>query len=600
MDYQIIYFKTPAGEDAMAQRTRIVQRNLRNVLDLVDGKRNVGEIVKKFGDAAIGEAALADLERSGFIETAEGRRAREAAPPPPPRDATPSQPPGQPPAARKKGKKPDLKAEAFGEHFDDEDITVMDPLDFPNTSPPAQQDRDAPGKPPGKSVRRPPWEEDEELAELARGGAPPEYKPIFAEDAAGRGARADRVPAGPRGRRWFKFSLLALLLLLVAGAAFVSYYPYERSLPRVELKLRSAMGEPVRIGDLKFSLAPQPHITIERLRIGEDGALTAAVVRAVPLVGTLLGGRKDLSELQLHGVEMDIAALPRLAGWIKGGGPGEAYFTTQRLHFSELKLKLGELSLTGLSGEVLLDAQGGLASLRFATAGDAMTGELRPDGQAYRLRLDSGSWQVPGHDWLKLGTFEARGSLGVGGLRLDKFDARLFDGIVSGSAALDWTPGGRFEADLEIKRFDLAAVLKVLRPALGAQGELNARLHLAGDSAGLARGIAPVAVRGNFEVQRGVLSGFDFAEAVRSRGAGPTRGGETRFEQLTGEFLLDGADYRLGALSLGSGLMQANGALTLGPEQLSGHMSVVFRGASGMNASIAIDGRPGDPNLRRR
>ena len=67
MDANLIYEKTPAGEEAVKQRTRVVQRNMRMVLILVDGKSTVAELYEKTGNAQIVDNAIADLERDGLV-----------------------------------------------------------------------------------------------------------------------------------------------------------------------------------------------------------------------------------------------------------------------------------------------------------------------------------------------------------------------------------------------------------------------------------------------------------------------------------------------------------------------------------------------------
>ena len=67
MDSNLIYLKTSSGEEAMHQRTRVMQRNLRMVLILVDGKSTVADLVMKIGNQALTESALAELEAGGFI-----------------------------------------------------------------------------------------------------------------------------------------------------------------------------------------------------------------------------------------------------------------------------------------------------------------------------------------------------------------------------------------------------------------------------------------------------------------------------------------------------------------------------------------------------
>lgn len=78
MNDEQVFFKTPAGEDAVRERTRLVQRNLRMVLILVDGVIDAAALKNKVGDAAMVDSALAELNRMGLIETAEVRAARTA------------------------------------------------------------------------------------------------------------------------------------------------------------------------------------------------------------------------------------------------------------------------------------------------------------------------------------------------------------------------------------------------------------------------------------------------------------------------------------------------------------------------------------------
>ena len=45
MDLEIIYAKTLSGEEAMHKRTRVMQRNVRMVLILVDGQSTVADLI---------------------------------------------------------------------------------------------------------------------------------------------------------------------------------------------------------------------------------------------------------------------------------------------------------------------------------------------------------------------------------------------------------------------------------------------------------------------------------------------------------------------------------------------------------------------------
>jgi hypothetical protein len=68
MEEDVVFRRTAAGEAAVRQPTRLLQRNLRSALQLVDGGRDKKEILRHFADRTIGSAALADLLRAGLIE----------------------------------------------------------------------------------------------------------------------------------------------------------------------------------------------------------------------------------------------------------------------------------------------------------------------------------------------------------------------------------------------------------------------------------------------------------------------------------------------------------------------------------------------------
>lgn len=67
MDQNLVYAKTPIGDEAVRQSTRVVQRNLRMMLVQVDGKLTVAELSAKLGDPKMVERSLQELEDGGFI-----------------------------------------------------------------------------------------------------------------------------------------------------------------------------------------------------------------------------------------------------------------------------------------------------------------------------------------------------------------------------------------------------------------------------------------------------------------------------------------------------------------------------------------------------
>ncbi|MBI4755121.1 MAG: hypothetical protein HY778_06820 [Betaproteobacteria bacterium] len=62
-----VYERTRAGDDALSQPLRLLQRNLRLLLALVDGRKTVDGLSQQFGDATLVADALRQLEALGLI-----------------------------------------------------------------------------------------------------------------------------------------------------------------------------------------------------------------------------------------------------------------------------------------------------------------------------------------------------------------------------------------------------------------------------------------------------------------------------------------------------------------------------------------------------
>ena len=68
IDPNLVFAKTASGEEAVLQRTRVVQRNTRMVLILVDGNATVAELCDKTGNPQMTRSALLELERDGLVD----------------------------------------------------------------------------------------------------------------------------------------------------------------------------------------------------------------------------------------------------------------------------------------------------------------------------------------------------------------------------------------------------------------------------------------------------------------------------------------------------------------------------------------------------
>ncbi len=597
MDKNTVFVKTEEGEDAVRQRTRLVQRNLRNILIMVDGNATVADLARRFGDETTTQHALAELLAGGFIEepasqldftsplpadAAEGRGEElpiltTAIEPPAARDPVPEPPP------------PPVIEEIFFHAPEYESL------------PPPVQSASRPKQEPLPVAAVPGWAERIKalFAGMAAKPAARTKKPREEEYAEPVGG-ADPEPVG--GSMNLKVSWPVLAVCAVVGVAVLpvltlALYPYGRHLTDIERNTSAMLQDTVKIGDIGFSFLPRPHIALRNITVGKDAHLRIATVRAMPDFFSLLGGKKIFHDLVLDKAVMKASGLGRLA--LAGAGPGSATLEIRHITLNDLSLAVGDAFLGGIVGEVKMSATGSPENILLRNAESTLKLEMQPQEGGYRIAASGSVWKAPFKPNLTFQTIDAQGQLQASRLVLNKIDGKAYEGLVEGKASLDWAGSAALTGSLELKRVNATRLLAALESNLSAEGDLSASLKLDAKADSLSKLAEALRIDGSFEMKRGAAKGFDLGEAVRSTGRAATRGGETKFEQLTGMVQYGPQECRLGNLRLASGLLTAGGSLGIASGgNLSGAMNVELKSsATTLRVPLAIGGTTKDPLL---
>jgi hypothetical protein len=81
-----------------------------------------------------------------------------------------------------------------------------------------------------------------------------------------------------------------------------------------------------------------------------------------------------------------------------------------------------------------------------------------------------------------------------------------------------------------------------------------------------------------FEVHQGVLHGLDLVKAASLIVKQDTQGGQTEFDTFTGELEISGHQFQLSHMVVGSGLLAADGHVTVSPQKkLDGLINVELK-----------------------
>jgi hypothetical protein len=601
MNDELIFVKTPTGEDAVRDRTRLVQRNLRMVLIMVDGLTNVAALKHKAGDSALIETSLAELERIGLIEPMGARAARSL-------DMAASRSvmidaPVHVPAEPHDNYEPadTIFVEIVDARPPESGSEDTGPIHAPDPVPPPQEE-------PRQSLLtslsnswdgvRQRWTQaqEERTYEKAYG------KPSRLDIDSNRPSWSE--PPRRRKRNLRPLIYGVMLGVLALGALRVVFYPYEEYRPAIEARLTKMLDDDVKVGgDVKLVFSPQPALVLGRVSVGSKEYATADNLRLVLDPRSLIGGLR-FREAVVEGGKLRPDGFPRLVKWFAPGTMGDVQ--VGRVEVRDLALDVGWTTVGGLTGTANADDQRGFSGLVVSSAKGDFRAEITPLASGLHVEAKASQWTAPFDPPLTVSSMDFSGTLSPARLLIDKVEMRAYDGLITGAGVLKWHEAPTMSIDLVMQRLAADKLLEALRvPALLA-GELSGKAQLTTSPPSAAWLGRTTRVEGAATVAHGNLKRLDLAGAMKSGGGGqarttPLRGGETGFVELTGKYSLDAGQFRVSAAKLSSGLMLATGQTTILRQTgaMTGTANVEMRGsASAPRALVTIAGSATAPELR--
>lgn len=604
IDANLVFAKTPAGEEAMLQRTRVVQRNVRMVLILVDGNATVAELCDKTGNAPITQNALLELEHGGLIERRIEKNSVWR--------HTKDSPTGIVATAIR-------TVSEFSTFGDKAAPPVEEPEsdDQQGRSIPFPESRGGhPSRAPGSLTPQP------SLSGGPLSGAA--LQPQQEATAARPAATAEAVPAEPslfdrlkaiarpategdepalkpirRGRR--RWSLTWSLGLLLGGLSLCAvlfllalFFPYANYLPEVEAGLAQSIGQPARIDRMRVSVYPRPGLLLVNVRLGEgsDG-LEIAEVRLQPELQTLRADKILFREAELSDVRLSVATISNLSRMLASVASPSARAGVQQLTISNAAFSFSELAIDEMDGHCQLSADHRLESISLRSRDRGLQLKLSPSERGLAVQIDAIAWRVAQGSPYLFDSLNVKGVIEGSDWVIDSFESRIFDGVVRAAMILRDGQQAAIAGELSFERINARKLGEALGIGGQFQGEAHGKLKFSANSASWPGLPAALQASGNFTMRRGRLGGIDLPEAVRRSLTTPaTLGGWTRFEELSGAITVTPDAFLFSRLALNAGLMQSSGQIELTRKlQLRGRMEVQMRGqADHSSRSILISG----------
>jgi len=593
MDSEIIFSKTASGEEAMHQRTRVMQRNVRMVLILVDGQSTIADLSLKTGNTQLTENALRELEKGGFVERrveqdslwAESKRVAQeirAA-------AIDKALQFSSPRTKKNSNMPEpsIPETPISIHSAFQVQTPRDSSTSPFSLAPIQTERSQADLPLAildqeEKKSKPPRKQERNTAEprLSLVERVRRFFPNTNRKSVTTGS-IKPIRRGPRNSTgWPATVVLSILGVLAIAYLTISFFPYDIYLPEVQGVFAQAIGRPVRVGGMRIDIYPRPGLFLDNVRIGADkDELRIAEMRLQPAIGTLTSPKISFREVMLSGVTLPAELIPGLQSVFVAMSKSTARVGIEHLGFEKTDISYGGLVLSSMTGEARLNAQGLFQSLLLQSTERNLSLELVPRREGLDVTLEGFGWRPSQGSRFLFDTASMKGNLENGTFTISNFEFHIFDGVIQGTASLPAEAKPTIAGKLVFDRINSTRLGDAFGIGQQFSGEAAGKVDFSTTADSWATIDSAIYAGGEFTMRRGSIRGIDLTEAVRRVAATPIQGGATQFEQLSGKIKLTPSSYRFSELILNSGLMQSTGNFEVSRDlTVNGKMELQMRG----------------------
>ncbi|GHU33108.1 hypothetical protein AGMMS50256_24420 [Betaproteobacteria bacterium] len=620
MDPNLIYVKTASGEDAIQQRTLVIQRNVRMVLILVDGQSSVADLTHKIGNLQLTENALVELEKGGFIELKQDSLWAE------------SQLVAQEirASAIEKAMQLPPKEENYERHS-----TLKQPISPPSTLLPTLDETDFRDSDTPIPLQSTFFDATDEVGfSTSRFSLPPgmddvSEEPISARDAAKKRKKdnseasepsfwaqlksmwssADRVlddkPAKPdkqvkpdkplkpvkvkpvryRARRvtsWTALLFFGFVGVVVLGCATVLLFPFNIFIPELETAFSSAIGRPVSIQEIRVNVHPEPGLVLGGVQLGQgNDAFRIRELNLQPDLMSLFSERKGFRKVVVSGTELQLERINQMP--VIFAALSDPYRSPK---IGAILLKSTDITFSGIvlkeaDAEIQRNSSDRMQALVARTTDKSFTLTAEPTATGTNLTVEAFAWPTDAGSRFFSDSLNFKGRLEKDTLMISGLEIRIFDGLIKGDAIVQaGGVGPNLSGTVTFERINASKLVETLGIGKKLVGSIAGNMQFTMNSKTWPTILSSIYGEGEFSLQRGDLYGFDLAEVVRSGSRIPRQGGMTTFEQMSGRIRLTQEKAQFYDLSISLGLMQSTGHIDVAKDgRLAGNLDMRIKGS---------------------
>ena len=403
--------------------------------------------------------------------------------------------------------------------------------------------------------------------------------------------------------KWLKRGGIVIGVIVVILAAIPLFVSLDDYIPRIEQAISARIKEPVKIGSLKASGLPLPHVTVSGIAIGKTEDIKVGKVTVSPDLLSLLGSTKVIRSIEIDSLVLTQKGADKIPVW--AGSDGDKADAAPAVRVESIKLdnailKLQKATFGPFDASLDLSGDGKLRSASIVTQDGKLKATIKPEGSKFLIDANARGWKVPVGPAIHFDELVVKGVATLNDANLEEVRAKLYGGTVAGKMTVSWAKGVLLKGDAAVSQVEIKPLLQALGRPAKMSGSLTAKPAFLANAAKGEQLANALRIETPFDVQNGVLYGTDIKKAATSlisRDGG--KGGETRFDKLSGHLVMDRGTRRFTQLVVVSGSLAADGNVTISSrDDLSGRINTKVQSSVGSaGVPLNVTGTVNNPLL---
>ena len=366
-----------------------------------------------------------------------------------------------------------------------------------------------------------------------------------------------------------------LALLLIGILHFVNISPL---IAPIEKLASESLGKPVHIKQVRASLWPQPHLVLGEVAFGDT--LKAASLQVVPDAATLFDAVKRVKSLTISGLTIEQSHAQDALQLIQILAKAPS-IKVEQLSVSDLSFKLKDLMLGPFDGKMTLTAANALNIVNLHSADNALTAQIKPQGEDYAVTLTGNYWPLLLNPNIVFDELKANARIHQNQMIFSQIDGAIFGGKLSAKAVLDWSGDWHATGNFTLTNANSAQLLKAFASKASVDGKVNVSGDFASQSAEALKLTNTPTISASIALKNGKINGVDLAHAVMFNQNASLAGEATAFDKLTANLQAKDGQYHYKQILLNTKQFHANGNLDIGQNQaISGKVNAVVNAQS--------------------